>query len=276
MSVYHGVRDTELAQCLASLAAQTRQPDQTVIVVDGPVPESLLLQLKDFKVKQTQAVELVELKENRGLIHALNTGLQHCRGEWLIRMDADDIALPHRLELQLTTIESNPDLDVLGSAMLEFEDDPRNPVRLKPVLQSHDEIRAGLPLRNPINHPTACIRRASLDAIGGYPSLPLLEDYYLWSQLLVNGAKFQNLPEPLHLFRFDDATLGRRAGAGNFRNEIWLRYWMYQKQIISYPRYCLFVLIQSILRFAPLSIRRLLWNHSRKPFAAKILLPDTI
>lgn len=276
MSVYHGVGETELAQCLSSLEAQTRQPDQTVIVIDGPVSAAISLLLTSFQGRQSQPVQLVELKENQGLIDALNAGLQHCTGDWIVRMDADDIALPHRLEVQLATLESNPDLDVLGSAMLEFDVDPRRPNRLKPVLQSHHEIIAGLPLRNPINHPTSCIRKARLVAVGGYPSLPLLEDYYLWSQLWVAGAKFQNIAEPLYLFRFDDTTLDRRGGALNFRNEIWLRHWMYEQNLISYPRYCMFVALQSILRFAPKAIRRLLWQNSRTDFNGTVALPKTI
>ena len=274
MSVYGQVSPEELNQCLRSLKTQTRQPDQTVIVMDGPLPEPLHQLLKAYQAYQEHAVELVPIAKNQGLIHALNTGLKHCRGEWVIRMDADDIALPTRFEVQLAMLESQPDIDVLGCSMLEFDIDPTRPSRLKPALQTHAEIAAGLPFRNPINHPTACIRKARLDSVGGYPGLALLEDYYLWSKLLIGGARFCNITEPLYLFRFDDKTLTRRGGKRNFRNEIWLRRWMYDNGLMSYPRFCLFVCIQSILRFAPLAIRRFLWEKSRQPYRGEVQLPD--
>lgn len=276
MSVYNGVAAHQLSQCLASLKAQTRQPNQTVIVLDGPLSAPLNQLLQDYKNGQSHPVELVELETNQGLIAALNAGLKHCSGEWLIRMDADDISLPNRFETQLTTIESTSDLDVLGSAMLEFEDNPRRPLRLKPVQSNHSEIASSLPFRNPMNHPTTCIRKARLEAIGGYPQLPLLEDYLLWSQLLVDGARFQNIAEPLYLFRFDDGTLQRRGGKHNFSNEIWLRHWMFKQRLISYPRYCWFVLLQFVLRLAPLSVRRFLWQKSRRPYDKAVELPTSI
>tara|TARA_R110002073_G_scaffold43267_3_gene120373 strand:- start:695 stop:1555 length:861 start_codon:yes stop_codon:yes gene_type:complete len=276
MSVYHRVSPEELHQCLESLTAQSRQPSQIVIVIDGPVAAELSTLLEDFQKASPEQVTLVPLAENGGLVAALNAGMSHCSGDWVLRMDADDIALPQRFELQLGLLEAEPNIDVLGSAMLEFDSDPRHPERLKPVLQSHEEITQNLGLRNPINHPTACIRKSHLEKVGGYPELHLLEDYFLWAKLLNNGATFKNLAEPLYLFRFDDQTLERRGGASNFSNEVWLRRWMYKEKLINLPVLCLTTALQIVLRFAPLFVRRFLWRRSRKPYSKSIQLAETI
>ena len=105
-------------------------------------------------------------------------------------MDADDIALPNRFDEQLSYLEQHPDIDVLGTALYEFTVKPETPERIKPVVTPHSRIAGSIGLRNPINHPTVCVRRSKLRDAGGYPELPLLEDYYLWARLLQAGADF--------------------------------------------------------------------------------------
>jgi len=96
MSVYHKVVPEALAQCLDSLAAQTRLPEQFVIVKDGPLNTELDHLLDKFHRKFSDQMTIVNIEANRGLINALNTGLNHCTTDWIIRMDADDVA-PIRL-----------------------------------------------------------------------------------------------------------------------------------------------------------------------------------
>lgn len=276
MSVYGKVPAEQLRQCLASLVVQTRQPDQTVIVIDGPIPSDLQQLLDQYQNFQPDRVMLAPLAENGGLINALNIGLKHCTGDWILRMDADDLAMPDRFDIQLGLVDSDPEIDVLGCSMLEFDADPRLPERLKPVIEAHDAIARALPFRNPINHPTACIRKSRLLEIGGYPDLALLEDYFLWAKLLKAGARFRNLAEPLYLFRFDDQTLQRRAGAENFRNEVWLRQWMYQAGLMSFPVLVMVAALQVVLRFSPLAARRWLWRRSREDSQLIVDLPADI
>jgi len=276
MSIYSKVPSEQLRQCLASLVLQSRQPDQTVIVIDGPIPSDLQKLLDQYRDFQPDRVTLVPLAENGGLINALNIGLKHCIGDWILRMDADDLAMPDRFDVQLRLVAEQPEIDVLGCAMLEFDTEPRLPERLKPVIEAHDAIARALPFRNPINHPTACIRKSRLLEIGGYPDLALLEDYFLWAKLLKAGATFRNLAEPLYLFRFDDQTLQRRAGGENFRNEVWLRHWMYQAGLMSLPVLGMVTALQVIVRFSPLGVRRWLWHRSRKDCQLVIDLPTDI
>jgi hypothetical protein len=131
------------------------------------------------------------------------------------------------------------------------------------VKQDHTAICAQLPYRNPINHPTVVFRRELIGQTG-YPELHLLEDYFLWSQLIHAGIRFHNLPEPLVSYRFNDATLRRRSGWRNFRNECWLRYWMYQHGLTGAATVLVTILIQAVLRFSPAFVQRWIWQRSRQ------------
>lgn len=274
MSVYHRVKAAELKQCLASLTWQSRQPDQIVIVIDGEIGEDLSSLLENFQSNHSIPVDLVPLAQNQGLSRALNAGLKACQGDWIFRMDTDDIALPNRFASQLEFLEQNPDIDVLGTALYEFSDNPNKPDRVKPVIEQHSDIASSFGLRNPINHPTVLLRKSKLEQVGGYPELNLTEDYYLWAKLLAAGATFHNLPTPLYLFRFDTGTLSRRRGKDNFRNETWLRRWMREQGLISFSTATIAAAIQVVLRFSPPGVQRWLWHKSRQPVDVELALPD--
>jgi glycosyltransferase involved in cell wall biosynthesis len=269
MSVYSKVSPDALKACLFSLADQTLLPEQFVIVKDGPLTTELDILIDQFTAKFSNLTLIVNIEINQGLINALNTGLHHCTQKWIVRMDSDDVAMPDRIERQINFLKNNTDVDVLGSAMLEFDSSPKNPQRRKPVKSSHENIVKQLPIRNPINHPSVCIRKSTLLDIGGYPSLYLLEDYFLWAKLIKANARFHNLEDALILYRFDDSTLQRRRGRKNFVNECKLRWWIYQHQLSRPWDLVIGISLQCLIRFSPLFLQRYLWHASRQQLPAQ-------
>lgn len=263
MCVYGGDAPDAVAASLASLTAQTRMPDQIVLVIDGPVPEPLSHIIDASEASHPALFTIVRLERNQGLIAALNQGIVHCRGEYVLRMDADDICREDRIEKQLAFMSRHPEVGVLGSAMREFDVSPITITRIKPVRESHEQIARQLAWRNPVNHPTVCIRRHLLPATG-YPELRYLEDYFLWAVLMAEGVRFHNLSEPLIYYRFNDDTLARRSGWVNFRNEVALRLWMYRHRLIGLTTLVAVTAMQLLLRFAPRSIQRRLWRSTRQ------------
>ncbi|HKI73246.1 MAG TPA: glycosyltransferase [Pseudomonadales bacterium] len=263
MCVYAGDGPDAVAASLASLSSQTRVPDEVIIVVDGPIPEALSAVLEAAIAASPGLFDLVRRATNDGLIVALNEGLGHCRGEFVMRMDADDVCRHDRVEKQLAFMAGHPDIDVLGAAMREFSASPAGATRIKPVKIFHDEIARQLPWRNPINHPTVCMRRRVIPP-EGYPDLQFLEDYFLWARLLVAGAKFHNLPEPLLNYRFNDSTLARRSGWLNFTNEARLRVWMFRHGLMGGLTLVAVILLQLGLRFSPRGLQRRLWAATRR------------
>lgn len=261
MTVYVGDDPDHFAAALASVLRQSPPADQVVLVEDGPLSPEVRDHI-DHTRARNPTLEVVALPENQGLVTSLNTGLGHCRGEYVFRMDADDICMPGRFGAQLAYMEANADVGVLGAAMAEFSEDPRKPDSVKRMPMTHDAIMRVLPFRNPLNHPTVCMRRTVIPE-SGYPDLRYVEDYFLWARLAAAGVRFHNLDEVLLAYRFNAHTLGRRSGWSNFRNEMTLRLWMRRHGLLSWPVFMAAGLVQVIVRFSPPVVQRVLWRLTR-------------
>src|SRR5512142_2131098 len=122
MPVHAGVEPEHLSRALASVAAQTRLPEEMLVVEDGPLGAGLTAVLDDFDAAYPALLRRVALPVNQGCGAALAIGVQEARGDVIARLDSDDIALPHRFEVQLRRLEDE-DCAVVGASMLEFEDD---------------------------------------------------------------------------------------------------------------------------------------------------------
>lgn len=263
MCVYGGDQSEWLEDALRSLLSQSLPPDEIVLVKDGPVSDSLDRVIDRAAGEFAGDFRVHALDTNLGLVAALNAGLGLCRGELVFRMDADDVADRERIARQTAFMDTHPEIGVLGSAMQEFSDSADNPLRLKPVKSEHHDIQRQLVWRNPVNHPTVCLRRTAIPA-EGYPSLQYLEDYFLWARLMASGVRFHNLAEPLLSYRFNDRTLARRSGWVNFRNEVYLRRWIYRHRLAGPVATAASIVLQAGLRFAPRGIQRRLWMSTRR------------
>ena len=210
MTIYHDTTVEELERSIASITGQTRPPEEFLVVVDGPVSEPLDAALaRAASTCPTMRVERLPRNVGSGLASA--RGLELATGDFLARHDSDDVSLPHRLEREMAAVEQRG-LDLVGSAMLEFQGAPDNVVGVRRNPRSHEQIAARMRLNNPINNPTVLFRRQlALDA-GGYADLRYMQDYDLFARMLAAGARAENLDEPLVLFNADDAMISRRGG----------------------------------------------------------------
>lgn len=195
---------------LRSLTAQIAQPEEIVVVADGPLTRDHHLAFEELR-NASGRVRRIDLEHKGGISRALNIGMESAEGTWVARMDGDDIALPTRLARQLESLRTEP-VDVLGSAVTEFEDDPAQPTNHRHMPETHEAIVRMMRRANPLNHPTVVFRRElALDA-GGYQGPDGLEDYDLWARMLIAGARFRNLPDELVLFRAGPQLHRRRRG----------------------------------------------------------------
>lgn len=203
MSVYINDSPDYLAKALKSIYdEQTRKPDEIVIVFDGPLTPQLLDVLDIFKAGKENIVKYYPQDINRGLGEALRIGSEFCNGDYIFRMDSDDVSESTRFEKQIDFIQKNPDIDVLGTDIAEFYNSPEETKkRIRSCPSTHSEIVKMGKKRNPMNHVSVCIKRSSLLKSGGYKTLLLLEDYYLWLRMIVAGCKFANINESLVFVR---------------------------------------------------------------------------
>jgi glycosyltransferase involved in cell wall biosynthesis len=225
MSVYAGDDPAYLAAAFRSVVHdQTRPPDDVVLVQDGPVPEPLERAIEGLIHESPARTTLLALAANVGLGPALDQGMASCAHDIVARMDADDIALPHRFAVQVPIIEDGADL--VGSSLLEFGDSPDHIVGRRVPPTDPGEIVRYSRFHQPFNHPTVVYRRSAVQAAGGYRHLALMEDYLLFAKMIRQGARVANVAEPLVLYRVGAGAYARRGGIGMAKSE-----WRLQRQL---------------------------------------------
>lgn len=164
MSVHNGVK--YLLQAIESILNQTLYDFEFIIVDDGSTDGAS--QILETYAKTDSRIVLVG-QANQGLTKSLNKALYLARGDFIARMDSDDVAHPHRLETQLAFLNSHPDIVCVGS---EVELISENGIRLGPRNQprEHDEIRRLLLLGDggAMTHPAIMFRREQAIKIAGY------------------------------------------------------------------------------------------------------------
>lgn len=213
MSVYKNDDPGFLKVALESIYdKQSRKPDEVVVVFDGPLNQPLYEVLSAFQKGREEVVKYYPQKTNRGLGEALRIGSELCTGDYILRMDSDDISDDKRFEKQIAYVEAHPEVDALGSDIAEFDKDPTTEVmRTRVCPTKHEDIVRMCKKRNPMNHVTACIKRSTLMKAGGYQTLLLLEDYLLWINMIVAGCKLANINESLVYVRVGNGFDGKRG-----------------------------------------------------------------
>lgn len=189
MPVYNAsqyIRDS-----IGSILNQTFQNFELIVIDDGSTDKSV-------SIIETFHDERIKMIKNRhDYIASLNIGLKRAQGEYLVRMDADDIMLPDRLGMQLNYMELHPSIAVCGSYAKRIGD-ATGIIKTETL---HGRIITSMLLYNPINHPTVIIRRSSLGENMYSPGYPYAEDYKLWTDLVKKGLQFANIPNVLLFYR---------------------------------------------------------------------------
>lgn len=201
---------------------QTLPPAEVVIVQDGPVADALAAEIERLLATSAVPVQHLKLDRNLGLARALQEGLLRCTHEIVARADADDVCEPQRFEIQVPMIQGG--FDVVGAALGEFQSDETiiEAVRRRP--SGTDEIRRFAALHNPINHPSVVYRRSAVLAAGGYQEMPLMEDYWLWARMIMNGSAIANVDQVLVRYRAGAGLYTRRGGVRALRSD-----WVFQR-----------------------------------------------
>jgi glycosyltransferase involved in cell wall biosynthesis len=258
ISVYDGDRPDYLRRALRSAVDdQTVRPDQLVIVRDGPVCDELASCLDELTAGSPVPVTLVPLERNSGLGPALDEGLAASRYDIVARMDADDIAMPHRFEVQLPLMAN---ADIVGAGLLEFVTDIDHVVGRRVPPTDPRQIARYARLHDPFNHPTVIYRRQAVMAAGGYGDLPLMEDYALFARMLMTGARAVNVAEPLVFYRVGASAFKRRGGTGLLRSELRLQRELLRSGFISPAGYVRNVTVRGGYRLVPWQLRRAMYR----------------
>lgn len=259
LPVWGGDDPEFLAEAFRStVQAQTRRPDQVVLVQDGRVPEALEAVIAELVASSPVRVDHVMMEDNLGLGPALDKGLAACDHEIVARMDADDVSLPTRFERQLPVLEAGA--DIVGSGLLEFGESVSDVVGRRTPPTDPAEIRRVMRFRDPFNHPTVVYRRSAVQAAGGYTDMALMEDYLLFARMVDGGARPANLAEPLVCYRVGAGAYARRGGRQLLASELALQRRFLELGITSRPQYVRNVTVRGGYRLVPEALRRLAYR----------------
>ncbi|EPC1024789.1 glycosyltransferase family 2 protein [Enterobacter hormaechei] len=212
LPVYNAERYID--ECISSIRTQTYHSLEIIIINDGSTDNSEKIILKH--VEQDSRIKYIK-QENSGLISTLNIGLKLATGKYIARMDADDICLPVRIEVQVKHMEKT-NADVCGGNYYEI--DERGHFERERYVPIDDSVLfSALILRVPFAHPTVMFRSDFLikNNITYSKSRKLYaEDLDLWYRLHRLGAKFHNVNEFLIKYRVLQGSLSRLNQKGIF------------------------------------------------------------
>jgi len=179
MSVYNGER--WLRESIESVLKQTLTDFEFIIINDGSRDFSLDI-INDFSAKDRRV--LVISKQNTGLADSLNVGIAQAKGEWIARLDADDVCEPNRLSAQYAFGSSREKLVLIGSGLTEI-DENRRTAKVFQYPTNHQNLVDNLIKKMRFfAHSSAFVRTKALKCIGGYrPRIKRAQDYDLWLRL---------------------------------------------------------------------------------------------
>ena len=175
-------------------------------------------------------------------------------------MDTDDISHPDRFEKQLAFMRKHPEVDLLSSWIDEFVDDPNQPLSVRRLPESHEELYKYGRKRNPANHPVVMLRKEAVEAAGGYQHFPFFEDYYLWVRMLMNGAHFHCLQESLLSMRTNPDMFTRRGGWSYACTELRLQRELLHMGYTNVWHFVVLALPKFAVRLLPNSLRTVVYR----------------
>lgn len=261
MSIYCKEKPEFFVEAMGSVINQTLKPSEIVLVEDGKLPRNLEKIIKDYESKYS-FLRVIRFNNNRGLGPALNDGIKACKYDYIARVDTDDICRKDRFEIQMNYLAENPNVDVIGANMIEFDSDINNVVSLKKVPETNEEICKYLKKRNPMNHPTVIYKRDKVLQANSYEDYPYFEDYHLWAKMAKNNCSFYNIQENLYYFRADSSMYKRRGGKKYFKCIKKLEKSLLDYKIISKSEYYTNLFIRYSVSACPNFIRKFIYKKS--------------
>jgi len=251
MSVYNGAQHTR--EAVESILKQTFE-DFEFLIIDDASTDATPQILREYAFADKR-VQIIKNQQNLGLTRSLNKALAQAKGEYIARMDADDVALPERLARQIQWMESNPRGDLLGTAYYEVNDQGEIIGSVRFPLRD-DILKKHLIRYNPFLHASVMIRKRIIDEVGMYDeNIQRAQDYDLWFRI-AKISELGNLPDCLMKRRYTTHNISIRRENEQLRWAIEIR-----KRVLKEKQYPLwnyvYLLRPTTVLYIPLWLRRL-------------------
>ena len=200
-----------LVECLDSILQQSLQAFEIIAVDDFS---------SDTSVKVLQSYDDTRIRiipgRRKGIVAALNTGLSHCRSDYVARMDADDVMYVERLQKQYDVLSGDAGITLCATRAKKFPEEIIQAgyieyMRWQNACLSMQDIQNQIYIESPFAHPSVMFRKGRILAAGAYKEGAFPEDYELWLRLLHSGHQMMKLDEVLLDWRESDGRLSRTS-----------------------------------------------------------------
>ena len=200
MSVYNE-KISEFLEALNSIQNQTYKNIEIIVIIDNPARKDIECELK--KIDDSRIIYKVN-KKNIGLADSMNLAANMAKGEYLVRMDADDISYPDRLQKELEQLKKT-NADYVCS-WFDYIDEDGKKIDKKVKFYKNEIINEMLPYNNCIHHPTVIIKKDAFFQVGGYRNFPCAQDYDLWLRLFDMGYRVTIVENVLLSYRIRESS----------------------------------------------------------------------
>lgn len=253
MAVYNGER--YLQEAVESILKQTFADFEFLVVDDGSTDRTPAI-LQEFAERDTR-IRVLQNAENLGLTKSLNRGIRASQGEYIARMDADDISHPDRFKRQIVFLHEHPGHGLVGSWYVKIDEQGRELWR-EELPTEDQELRKNLIVRNPLPHASLMMRRQALERVGLYDERwQVSQDYELLFRLS-HEYEIGAVPEVLFFSRTSRVSVTSTRNREQILAALRARAAAIQRR--QYPKHAyLFCLLALCSFFLPIS-----WRHFLK------------
>ncbi len=213
----------ELSLATKSILRQTYEEIEFIIVLDNPQNKVLLQEIRRFE-ESDKRVKVIINSHNMGLANSLNVGINYASGEYIARMDADDIASKYRLKKQVEYLDGHAECDVVGTDRYDIDENNKIIYTKHIVINDTNDFLRAMQQYNTIIHPSVMFRRSAYNVVKGYRDFKASQDYDLWLRMLKQGLKFHIIEEPLLLYRVREQGITRKNFAFQHANHEYIKH----------------------------------------------------
>lgn len=213
-------KQKELEQAIQSILGQTYSYFELIIVLDNP--DNQMIQDVVYQYAKTdKRIRVIANKKNIGVAKSSNRAWKAAKGEYIAKMDADDIAAPQRLELEWKIL-SEKNLDFIAASKRNINENGENKGEFVNALNI-SQLKQLLPCDNLVNQSTVLMKKSVLEELGGYMNLPSCEDYDLWLRMLCRGYKMEIIPDILVDYRVRENSITRNDYYKQYLSDCFVR-----------------------------------------------------
>lgn len=256
MGIYNCAKT--LPEAIDSILAQTYSQWELILCDDGSQDDTFQI-AQQYRNKYPNQIILLKNEKNMGLNKTLNRCLSQAEGDYIARMDGDDLSLPDRIEKEVSFLDEHPEYAIVSTPMVYFDEHGEwGRGKATECPETNDFIHG-----TPFCHAPCMVRAEAFRAVNGYSEDPRTlraEDYNLWFRLYAAGFKGYNLQEPLYKMR-DDMNAYNRRKLRFCMNEAYVRFTGYR--MLGLPISCYAYVLRPII-VGLLPKRVYLYLHHRK------------